>query len=311
LPGGRHADRAQGVSQGATVQRATRRGLPKLPLIRPQQFDVVLYGDKYLRWMRLLDRDPIWTSLPQVLRVTHRRDDWRPTSAEQHPGRQRLVIPLHEHNIAATPLGCWALIPSPRGLRTFADKKRFWTFAAACGLGSSVPRTYAPGSEVFPLVLKRTNLCASKGVALVRSRADLMQRLGEPLWQGRPVLLQEFIDGEADYVTHAVCVDGRVAWHRSYSYPTVPGAMLMPRAAPPIDAEIGEQDLNVLRRFVEPVAFSGPVSVDFRRRPDGRLAILEINPRFGGSLFWPHNRPHLREALEALIANVRWLSPVD
>lgn len=248
----------------------------------------------------------MWAGLPQISSVTHQGNDWRPPLPDVFADTCRLVLPLHERNIFTTPRGSWALLPSRQALLTLADKQRFADFVAASGLRTFAPRTYAPGAEIFPLILKRTNLSATYGVALIRSRAELTQRLGEAPWLGHPVILQEYVAAMSDGVTHAVCVEGRFAWHCSYSYRTQPGELLKPRVAVPAPDQLREVDLAILGRFTRAVSFNGPVSFDYRRRADGRLAVLEINPRFGGSLLRRQDRSDLRAAIDTIIANARW-----
>lgn len=42
--------------------------------------------------------------------------------------------------------------------------------------------------------------------------------------------------------------------------------------------------------------------IDWRRRPDGRLAVFEVNPRLGASLMRPENGADLAAAIGALLA---------
>jgi hypothetical protein len=114
------------------------------------------------------------------------------------------------------------------------------------------------------------------------------------------------VQSSVDGVTHAVCVDGRIAWHCSYAYQTRPGELLNPRSMRPKPDPIGLADLDVLSSFIKAASFTGPVSFDYRRRGDGRLAILEINPRFGGSLIRKSDRSDFASAVETILANARW-----
>lgn len=287
------------------TQPPARQGLPRPAIQRPPRFDVVLFGDKYLNWAPTLPQDPVWARLPRIASVTHQGDGWRPAT-DRPTETNRLVLPLDRWNILATPFNSWSLLPKLPALTAFADKQQFSDFVAARGLGEFAPRTYAPGAEVFPLVLKRTNLAASRGVVLVRSPGELEQRLGEPVFAGQPVVRQEYIEAAADHVTHAVCLDGRFAWHCTYTYRTGPGALATPRDMVPIPDQLSDQDRDVLNRFTLAAAFTGPVNIDYRRRADGRLAILEINPRFGGSLLRRRDRSDLLGALQAIVANARW-----
>jgi hypothetical protein len=139
------------------------RGLSKRPPVRPSQFEVVLFGDRYLRWAPNLANDPIWPRLARVSSVTQQGEQWRRNLLQDSVDRQRFVLPLHESDILRIPCGSWALLPSLDALRNFADKQRFSEFVARARLQAFAPETYALGSEVFPLILKRTNLTATDG----------------------------------------------------------------------------------------------------------------------------------------------------
>jgi carbamoylphosphate synthase large subunit len=55
------------------------------------------------------------------------------------------------------------------------------------------------------------------------------------------------------------------------------------------------------QHLLAPLRYSGPCNIDYMLRPSGQPAVFEINPRFGGTLFLPENRQHLRQALRCLI----------
>ena len=68
-------------------------------------------------------------------------------------------------------------------------------------------------------------------------------------------------------------------------------------------SEISSDELELFERILRPLAFSGPANIDFRRRPDGSIAMLEINPRFGLSLLRPEHVVDLRAAVGAILAH--------
>lgn len=57
----------------------------------------------------------------------------------------------------------------------------------------------------------------------------------------------------------------------------------------------------MFERFLAPLDYQGPANIDFRRRADGRLALLEINPRLGGSLMRPEFAADLDAALGIIV----------
>jgi carbamoylphosphate synthase large subunit len=69
-------------------------------------------------------------------------------------------------------------------------------------------------------------------------------------------------------------------------------------------------DIASFERLLLPLGYDGPATVDYRRRPDGRLAVFEINPRFGGSLMRPAHEDDLVMSLRTVLDNAtpprRW-----
>jgi carbamoylphosphate synthase large subunit len=61
--------------------------------------------------------------------------------------------------------------------------------------------------------------------------------------------------------------------------------------------------LRQIEAVLQPLAFSGPCNVDYKRTDDGRLQIFEINPRLGGTLMLPSQSTQLRAALACIIEN--------
>lgn len=249
---------------------------------------------------------PAWAAALGPEAPTWRRLGLRPTERPLRPGQLRRIvsIPLLEAHVPAVGPGTWTLLPPPEAMRVLADKGRFARYAAAQGLGAFVPATYAsPETASFPAVLKRCDLNAGHGVAVVSSRTELMARLAEPPWAGEPVLLQECVEAEVEYVAHLVRAGGRIVWSRAYAYPLahrrvvrgpVEGLAIEP-------ARLGAADLAVFERFLAPLDYQGPANIDFRRRADGRLALLEINPRLGGSLMRPEFAADLDAALGIIV----------
>jgi len=126
----------------------------------------------------------------------------------------------------------------------------------------------------FPVALKPRFGSGSVGVHIVRDLDELRfyaRRVPEPL-------LQEYVDGIEFTLDALVGPDGRVAC-------IVPRRRLETRAGEiskgytARDAEIEEWGRIVCERLPDA---AGPLTLQCFRRRDGRLAFIEINPRFGG-----------------------------
>jgi predicted ATP-grasp superfamily ATP-dependent carboligase len=264
--------------------------------------DIAIHGRHSPKWQEALDvRSGVW-------RLLARSGSAQAASGTPRWWRKRVVVPLMERHIASLSGGCHVLVPDAEALAVLADKARFARYAAEIGAGDLLPLSIPVSHPTFPAILKRTNLNGGRGIAFVASRQQFDRKLARTLWRGQDVLLQEAIPARFDHVTHVVCVRGRVVWHQTYSYP------LDHRRA--IRGPVGDitikrsraraEDIRAFERLLLPLAYDGPANIDFRRRADGSLAILEINPRLGGSLMRPENVHDLAGCLRAIVRHARW-----
>lgn len=262
--------------------------------------DVIFFGT-HPHWSFALGPEAnVWSRIPNVRAVMSATE---PNGVPLH--EQTVVIPLIEAHIAKCPRIGASLFPSPDALQILSDKANFSTYVTERGLTSHVPKTFSASAPQFPCVLKRLDLNSGRGVAIVRNAAELAALLHETPWVGHPYLLQEVIEGTADYVTHAVCRSGEILWHRSYRYEL--------NACDPIQRpgnfgktsriDAKAEVLQVVSSLLEPIGYDGPLAVDYRFTTDGTLKILEVNPRFGGSLMWLENQEDLAGALSTIIEN--------
>ena len=248
----------------------------------------------------------MWRDIPIHHGPDHHRSGWRyflrPWGTEN-----RIVVPLRESDTLRLPDRYWGLHPSRQTVETLRDKAKFAAYAVGAGLGAHVPATFAsPGEASFPCVIKRTNRAGSYGVAVAASSEGASAMLRRRPWRGRPVLLQELIEGE-DCVLHGVASAGRIVWHCAYRYALPPDVRI--RTPDNIvgfdrfDADAAE--LALFERFLVPLAYDGPFNIDYRR-PAGRgPVIFEINARMGTSLFRPENRADLGATIRAIAAHAR------
>lgn len=180
------------------------------------------------------------------------------------------------------------------------DKARFQALAERLELPVPRGRLLLAGQEFpdaidvpFPLVAKPLTRQHATWKPLVRAKAVRVDRTDElrALWErlaqgGIDVLVQEAVPGpESRIESHHVYVDaeGRVAGEftgrklrthpRAYGYST---ALALTRS----------EDVAALgREIAERLGLRGVAKLDFKRTPDGRLRLLEINPRFN---LWHH-----------------------
>ena len=253
-----------------------------------------------------LNDTQMWRDIPIRHGPDYERRGWR-YFLRPRGMADRIIVPLRESDTLRLPDRYWGLHPTRQTVETLRDKARFAAYAVAAGLAAQVPATYPGLDEArFPCVVKRTNRAGSYGVAVAASREEASAMLRRRPWRNRPVLLQEYVEGE-DGVLHGVANAGRIVWHCAYRYvlPT-DGRIRTPDSIFGIERfEVTPAELSMFERFLAPLAYDGPFNIDFRR-PAGRgPVILEINPRIGGSLYRPENRDDLRATICAIVAHAR------
>jgi carbamoyl-phosphate synthase large subunit len=138
------------------------------------------------------------------------------------------------------------------------------------------PLTEGAASRVdsFPRLVKPRLGAGSRGVARITCREDL-----EALPKDGSLLLQEYLPGEEYSVDVYVRRDGRVV-------------AAVPRERMKIDSGIAvaSRTLNVPEviesaiRTAQAVGVRGVANVQFKRGADGLFKLLEVNPRFPGTL---------------------------
>jgi predicted ATP-grasp superfamily ATP-dependent carboligase len=157
-------------------------------------------------------------------------------------------------------------------IRRFSDK--LWTLERARSLGIETPRTWlAPAEASGPLVVKPRRGSGAYGVRYVNTAEAA--REGE--------LIQERLRGDGLGVSLLYSEDARLVasftHRRLREWPSTGGASTLRESAHA--PEIEEQS----RRLLESEGFVGPAMVEWKvDHRDGRPKLLEVNPRFWGSL---------------------------
>ncbi|WP_374887526.1 hypothetical protein [Ensifer soli] len=263
-----------------------------------------MFGTHSRSWVRALSRSaPVWQHIGIGDVRTLPGDDPQALRALLKQRRNAVVIPLMEAHARLCPRDCRSLFPSLTAVDTLGDKGRFADYVDEHGLGDLCPRTYAAEAPVFPCVLKRTDLNASAGVTIVRSADHLRDLLCIDPWRDRPFILQELVASAFDHVTHAVCRDGEILWHRTYTCELAePQAIQRPgNAVARGTAAATDATLAAFARVLAPLGYDGPVAIDHRFSATGALKILEMNPRLGGSLMAPDKVEDLAGALGTIL----------
>ena len=194
------------------------------------------------------------------------------------------------------------VVPDAALVEDLVDKGRFQALAARLTLPVPPARILNPASEAlpdhldtsFPLIVKPVQripsswrpIAGESKALLVESRARLSELWPRLAAAGTPVLLQSVIPGpESRVESYHVYVDeaGRVAAEF-----TGRKIRTMPLSCGDSSAlEITRQDdvTELGRGIVKRLKLHGVAKLDFKRDEDGRLFLLEVNPRF---TLWHH-----------------------
>ncbi len=266
---------------------------------------VVVFGTAGLDWLPRLSDPATWRALPNVVEVLVLPEPARhPITPPRDPRACTVLIPLSEKDILARPPTVPALAPASAVVELLRDKVAFAAHVERLGLAAVCPRVYRSPAEIgLPCIVKPAVAAYGTGIRILRSKAELDSFLAQEGWDPARWICQEFIAADIEYSTHCVLERGRVLWFCSFAFERREGAdircgiefaTMRPFTAP---AAV----LEAIARLLAPLDYSGPCAVDYTVRDDGRIALFEINPRFGGSLMIPENGHHLQAALACII----------
>jgi carbamoylphosphate synthase large subunit len=216
-----------------------------------------------------------------------------------------VLIPLSVQDNFKHPKGCLTLVSSHDTLNTFNNKDLFYKFLDRNGLQEYFPKFLDITSDTpeFPFIMKRLDLYAGVGIALIWDQERYEWALNNHMFKDHQYLVQEYVEGDVEYVTQVMCKDGDVLWNVTFEGP-VPkdGKVNMGPFAENKIVTMETEVLDVFRKIFKLANYSGPANVNFKLR-DGKPIIFESNPRFGGSMFLPMFRPQLKQSITALLNN--------
>ncbi|TYP70095.1 ATP-grasp domain-containing protein [Paenibacillus methanolicus] len=223
---------------------------------------------------------------------------WLVETAARMPGL--VLLPMDEATVGITiaererlaALSARFLQPDAEPFRRAADK--YETVRAARELGMETPFTWMPqdekelaaiaASEAFPLVIKPRHSSGSRGIRFVHNAEALGTAYREAAAGGPPPMIQQYIP-PGERLDAAILVDaqGRLAASfvqrevRHYPADIGPSTVQESIAMP----ELAEQAAALLAKL----GWRGIAEAEWMRDPrDGRLKLMEINPRYWNSL---------------------------
>lgn len=204
------------------------------------------------------------------------------------PSWDPYVFALSKHHARFAALGVTVPVPPFDVAATALDKYK--TVVAGESVGFPCPRTYLyespsqleriAGDESFPLVIKPRFTSGGHGMAIVRSRAELLDTAPRVASAYGPPLIQEYIPGgNRDSVQFVLAKDGTIvfAFHkrrlRTFRR-TARFGTVSETAAP-------DERLLKTAALVRKAGWWGAMGIETIRDPrDGQDKLMEINPRF-------------------------------
>lgn len=178
-------------------------------------------------------------------------------------------------------------VPDEGKLDIALNKARAMRFAEENGFltpKTMFPRTLDDALRMIregegKIVLKTPYGTGGSGVFISDDKNSLSAWVTQRFDPENPIVLQEFIDGDF-YDLMAICQDGKISeWFGFYLPSEYSFAGAPPYAFPSLNNGMYEY----CRSFIEKLDWTGPIDFDFLRGKDGRLYLLEINPRLSGT----------------------------
>lgn len=187
------------------------------------------------------------------------------------------LVPLARARARFEKFGIQVMVPDADALERSLDKL---AFARALETHLPAPRTelldegFALHGWELPVIAKPRAGSGGRGVCVVRRAEDLA-----PLPRDGSYLVQEMLPGEEYSVDVLVDRHGRCRI-------AVPRARLKVDSGVAVAARTLHDPVleHVAARAVERLGLTGPLNVQLRRDVDGTARLLEVNPRFPGTL---------------------------
>lgn len=183
-------------------------------------------------------------------------------------------------------------ITTPQNIALASDKRL--TYALAEKLGVPIPKTFKVKSldEVnkietdFPVVIKSSFESGTNVVEYARNKKELLQKFEAMVKKHRfkpedyPII-QQYISGDG-YGFFAFYENGDCRaffmHHRLREYPVSGGASVCAESF--YDEVLMEQG----KKLLDELKWNGVAMVEFKKHSDGEYKLMEINPKFWGSL---------------------------
>lgn len=172
-------------------------------------------------------------------------------------------------------------VPTAESVRLCDDKFEFNQALISAGFGRYIPKLTQGLALTPPYILKIRSGWWGNHCHIIRNHADEKAHLD--LITNPQYFCQEFVGGSVEFATHILFVEGRIVKALNIKYEFANDT--------PIKGQDGEllkvvhrcPYLGLFARVLRTIKFEGLCCVNYKVG-EGQPFLLEINPRFGGSL---------------------------
>lgn len=170
-------------------------------------------------------------------------------------------------------------IPSRQSVSICDDKLRFRQTLTKLGFGSYLPGPHEPSG--FPYMLKKRVDEWGKSCRIITTPDEELAQTAQITDPG--FMTEEFIPGRDEYATHIMFRGGRIvsALKLRYRFMNASAIKGQDRTLSIHPCRFTHQDL--FTDILSGIGFEGLCCFNYKKRA-GKPVIMEINPRFGGSL---------------------------
>jgi carbamoylphosphate synthase large subunit len=265
---------------------------------------VVLYGSSHENWKTALSHtSPIWDELPHVETVVIVEGSELPLKQIASKYSETVLVPLKEQAILDHPQGHLTLVPSKKLVELASHKDKFYNFLTGHGFKDYFPQLLDSPDFNTSFIVKRLQGEGGFGIFLVWDEARYEEVLQQPSLQGQPYRLEEYIEGDDEYVFYVVCKGGEILWHASLiGQPPVDSRVQKGSFANASEVEISLDVYKVFESIFKALNYNGPANFNYKLK-GGKPIIFEMNPRVGGTLMNPKFNHLLAGCLKAITLN--------
>ena len=265
---------------------------------------VVPYGSSHENWKAALSHtSSIWDELPYVETVIVLEDLNFPLKEVSSKYSNTVLLPLKEPAILDHPQGYLTLVPSKKIVDLASYKDTFYNFLIEHGFKEYFPKPLDAPDFTTPFILKRLHGEGGFGIFLVWNEERYKEVLTQPSLKNEPYILEEYIEGDDEYIFYVVCKKGEILWHASLmGQPPTDSRVQKGSFANASEVEITKEVYSVFKGIFKALNYDGPANFNYKLK-NNKPVIFEMNPRIGGTLMDPKFKHLLVNCLKTITLN--------